>query len=499
MLQSKKEILNNNIQILKEFFEGDFTNSKQFTGFGGMLEYMQDANVEKKLKSFFNDEQLNLLIKSTDISYYTPKEIVDFCWEIAEKLGFDGGSILEPACGTGVFFEHMPEHIRKNSNITGIEVEDLSYNIAKANHQDIKFFNKTYQDYNEKGHDLIIGMPAIKYYTVQDNYNTDLNDMALCNAFLVRSIRLLREGGICIIILPKSTLDASINRNVREKVSNISELVFSCRLPKNTFLNAEEAVRDIAVFQRKNNPKKYELNNYYIDNPNNILSKTNNLNNLIKKLKPCYNSFVTSSEYNKKIFHGTAEAFKNFKGEVVWFAYEKAVAEAFANSSAGLRAIKKGTIKLLYGDSKNILNTGFIKNILIKNNLRATKGRVITRSLSEGKVLNLTNDIPYKVSDISELKKVWKNLQSLGLISKAWEDINDKEKENLKIKYFYSSHLQVDQELSMWYFLESENIYSKALSAGFDYIKINDIDVDGNDIISLGVLNLDKINNKKFI
>ena len=206
---------------------------------------------------------------------------------------------------------------------------------------------------------------------------------------------------------------------------------------------------------------------------------------------------------NKEIFHGTAETFKNFKGNLIWFTYKKSTAEAFANSCAGLRVLRKNNIPLpKFTDScmsRNFINNKYIKNTLKKNNLHATKGRVITRSLSKGKTLDLTNYVPFKINNMSELKKIWKSLQNLDLISESWEDLNDKEKENIKIKYFYFIDSKNYQKLPGWYFLENQDVYSKAKSFGFDYIKINDMDVDGNNVVSIGVCNLNKINNKKFI
>ena len=159
---AKNKILKNNIDILKKVLRGDFTNSKNFTGFGGMIECIQDSKTREELKSFLSDEQLHLLEKSTTSAFYTPKEVICFCWEVVKKLGFNKGRILEPSCGTGLFFEYMPKCIRTNSDMVGIEIEPLSYQIAKTNHQDIKFFNQGYESYNEKDQDFSIFFLIIK-------------------------------------------------------------------------------------------------------------------------------------------------------------------------------------------------------------------------------------------------------------------------------------------------------------------------------------------------
>jgi type I restriction-modification system DNA methylase subunit len=330
----KNQRLAENIKILKEVMLGNFSNSKQFTGFGGLWKDMQETIVQKELKTFLSVEQIQSLIRSTSTAYFTPTEIISFCWQIVEKLGFNGGKALEPTCGTGLFFEYMPKHIRKNSKLTGIELESLSYHIAQATHQDVKFLNQAYQDYNEQGQDLIIGNPPYATFTIKDHNNVDLENLKIHHAFLAKSIRLLREGGLCVMVVPSYCLDSSAN-HAREKISDIADLVFSCRLPDNIFLGAK-VTTDIVVFQRKTNPKnkdwkgltKIELecgyqdniSNYYIENPNHILGELkryeiflakerrkrqgisvrsnlnyvkDNLPSLIDSLKSCYSPLST--------------------------------------------------------------------------------------------------------------------------------------------------------------------------------------------------------------
>src|SRR5439155_1356646 len=57
-------------------------------------------------------------------------------YRAAERFGFQGGRILEPACGIGHSIGLMPQAMLQRSTITGIEIDPLSARIAKALYPD---------------------------------------------------------------------------------------------------------------------------------------------------------------------------------------------------------------------------------------------------------------------------------------------------------------------------------------------------------------------------
>ena len=325
-----------NVEILKEILGGNLSRANEYSGFGGLWRDLQDEAVQKELKTILDDDQLLALTKSTSTAYFTPKTVVEYCWQIVEKLGFENGKILEPCCGSGVFIERMPESIRRNSQITGIELEAINANIAEALYSDVKIINDGYQSYNENEQDLVITNPPYACFTVRDQYNFDLNHLKIHHAFLCRSIRLLRDGGLCVMVVPSYCLDSSTN-HAREQIAEIADLVFSCRLPDSIWENAK-VTTDLVVYQKKATPTstdwkgltkieldcgyKDNLSNYYIENPDHILGdlemyevylskekrkrqglKVNGsmdlvndlLPKMIDQLEPCYKAVVKSS------------------------------------------------------------------------------------------------------------------------------------------------------------------------------------------------------------
>ena len=274
-----------NIEILAEIAKGDYSNAKSYSGFGGLYKELQKEETQKALAEILSVEEWESLRKSASTAYYTPEPIIRYCWQIVEQLGFTSGDILEPTCGVGSFFEYMPESIRKSSNITGIELEKVSAHIASALYDDIDIINDSYQSHKAE-YDLIIGNPPYATFGVNDRHFSDLNELKIHHAFLARSMRLLRDNGLCVMVVPCYCLDSSTN-HARDIIGKEAELVCSYRLPDSLFSDAKVTV-DIVVFQKKAKPNNQHLgltqielscgykdviSDYYIEHQDHILGE----------------------------------------------------------------------------------------------------------------------------------------------------------------------------------------------------------------------------------
>lgn len=70
--------------------------------------------------------------------FFTPDYIVKLIWDLAIKHGYDGGSVLEPSCATGRFFEFAPD----KSSCVGFEIEPELGRIAEIIYPDAKIYYK---------------------------------------------------------------------------------------------------------------------------------------------------------------------------------------------------------------------------------------------------------------------------------------------------------------------------------------------------------------------
>ena len=281
-----EERVKNNIDALRQFKKNNLTLIKQYSGFGGLRKAFKDESIVKNLSTFLSSNEIDALKKSARTSYFTPHPIVDFMYALVQKCGFTQGKILEPACGAGAFFERMPKAMRKNSQITGIELEPLSASIAKKSYPDIKIVNKGFQHFYDNEFDLIIGNPPYASFTVFDKKHPDLCAEMIHHYFVAKSVRLLKENGLLVMLAPYHILD-NPKRHLRKQIAEVAELIAAYRLPDNLFEDAKVTV-DVVIFQRTHTPQKdwidsqevaladanqIYMTKYFIDHPSHVLGK----------------------------------------------------------------------------------------------------------------------------------------------------------------------------------------------------------------------------------
>ena len=108
----------------------------RYVGWGGLSQIFSPATDWQKenieLSALLSEEEFRAARASTLNAHYTSGEVIQAMYAAAERLGFAGGRILEPSCGTGHFFGFMPETIQSQSVITGIELDPVTAQIAKV-------------------------------------------------------------------------------------------------------------------------------------------------------------------------------------------------------------------------------------------------------------------------------------------------------------------------------------------------------------------------------
>jgi SAM-dependent methyltransferase len=71
------------------------------------------------------------LARSTQYAHFTPEFMVRAAWRAVTAMGFGGGRVLEPGCGTGLFLALMPEPVAATTAVTAIEMDPSTARIAK--------------------------------------------------------------------------------------------------------------------------------------------------------------------------------------------------------------------------------------------------------------------------------------------------------------------------------------------------------------------------------
>jgi N12 class adenine-specific DNA methylase/adenine-specific DNA methylase len=205
------------------------------------------------LEAMVSREDLASLARATQYAHYTPEFIVRAIWRFLERAGFKGGSILEPGCGTGLFFALMPEAIAASSALTGIEMDATTARIARLLYPGawIRHEDFTKARLPER-YDLAIGNPPFSDRTVRADDPSGKLHLSLHDYFIARSIERLQPGALGVFVTSRWTLD-KLDGKARNHIAGMADLIGAVRLPEGSMLATAgtDVVVDVLVFQRR--------------------------------------------------------------------------------------------------------------------------------------------------------------------------------------------------------------------------------------------------------
>ena len=237
-------------------------------------------------------------------SYFTPPAVIRGLYRALEHAGFQGGRVLEPSCGSGLFFSCLPDSLRDKCDLYAVELDPTTGQIARALHPQARIgAGRGFESIPVLPPlDLCIGNPPFGQTKVFDPSNPDLSWLSIHNFFLVKSLRMLRPGALLAFVISRHFLDAE-NTKARQAVADMADLVAAVRLPSDAF-SGTEAVADVVVFQRRGddtdspqtdwidtdyasaeNGVDYLLNSFYHNRPEAVLGRVESIFNGAMKLR----------------------------------------------------------------------------------------------------------------------------------------------------------------------------------------------------------------------
>lgn len=229
---------------------------------------------------------------STINAHFTDPYTVAAMWSMAEKMGFTGGRVLEPAIGTGNFISLMPMHLKQRSQVTGIDLDITTAAIAKQLFPESNVQNMPYQKSKtpDNFYDLVISNVPFADIKIADRrynqFNPNLHDY-----YFLKMLDQVRPGGIVMAITSSGTMDKQ-SEVIRRELAKKAELITSVRLPSGAFQEyaGTAVVTDIIVLRKRAEPlamtpevnwiglsevktssKPVKVNNFYAENLRNVL------------------------------------------------------------------------------------------------------------------------------------------------------------------------------------------------------------------------------------
>lgn len=198
--------------------------------------------------------------------YFTPPFVIELMWELARHYGYEEGTILEPAVGTG----RMLQPLKSFEGCVGFEPNPVTARISEICCPGASihnyYFETAFMDYprfssklkkpltwlTEYPFSLVIGNPPFgirkNYYSSYFPESKKLKQLEIF--FMYKSLQLLKPGGLLVFVTGSNFLRNGDSYNTaKEELAKLSDLVDAYRLPP--VFESSEIPTDIIVLKRK--------------------------------------------------------------------------------------------------------------------------------------------------------------------------------------------------------------------------------------------------------
>ncbi|MCI0535226.1 MAG: DEAD/DEAH box helicase family protein [Verrucomicrobiales bacterium] len=229
----------------------------KYVGWGAMPQVFDvDSTDWRKeqiqLSEILSDEEHRSARATTLNAHYTAPVVISAMYQALERFGFQGGRILEPACGIGHFIGLIPEEVLRRSTVTGIEIDPLTARIARALYPDADIRAQPFEQSKlaDGFYDLAISNVPFGDYTVHDprwnGFKFSIHDY-----FFAAALEKVRLDGLLMFITSRGTMD-KLDSTLRELLSTRTELLGAIRLPNDAFKRnaGTEVTADIVMLRK---------------------------------------------------------------------------------------------------------------------------------------------------------------------------------------------------------------------------------------------------------
>ena len=262
-----------------------------YSGWGGIAEAFSYSpqGVWKRRAALLSDaltnEESSAAASSSPTSYYTPVPVARFIWQLAQRFGFNGGTVLDPSTGAnGIFLGTMPTELNSSTSIHGVEKDSISSRIASQLYELSNIEEKPFQDSRKPQNRFDLAVTNVPFEsTVVTDSKHNRGQHKLHNYFINKMIDVVAPGGLIMAISSSATLDTD-GKHLAEYAKK-ADFVGAVRLPSGIY-SSTNVVTDIIVFRKKIEGSKFTgiapevflkqgtdkdtgltFNQYFIDHP----------------------------------------------------------------------------------------------------------------------------------------------------------------------------------------------------------------------------------------
>ena len=328
-------------------------------------------------------------------AFYTPREVVNAVWRLADHYAPNAKTVLEPSCGIGRFAENRDG----DKEFTLHELDETSARIAKILHPKANVIQGAFQkqffdedgrvvnkDYEPPKYDIVIGNPPYgENKSIWAGRGEGKQFARLEEYFLSKGLDSLKDENSALLFVMPSTFLKSFPDNAKRLVAEKCVLVDAYRLPNGTF-DTTDVGTDIIVLKKgscraeeisgdnffKNHPEKI-LGEEYLGTdrfgkevtkirPRGANSLQDELNNIARQLEK---NEERKTEFAAKIadrYISIHETGGGYDYSIIGEDYKTIDGGVIENSSSDIKDIVEGIIEDLKNDSHSANARGGILN-----------------------------------------------------------------------------------------------------------------------------------------
>ncbi len=152
---------------------------RRYTGWGGLgsLFNQRSSREYRELASLLTPEEMQSAEYSINTAYFTPASIIDTLWDLAKRLGFKGGKILEGSAGIGNMLASMPKNISEASEISAVELDPVTGNMLRLLYPDADVQVKGFQDADIDNNSVDLAITNVPFGTGISVYDSKEKDL----------------------------------------------------------------------------------------------------------------------------------------------------------------------------------------------------------------------------------------------------------------------------------------------------------------------------------
>ena len=234
--------------------------------------------------------ELAAAARNTLNAHYTDASLVQAIWAGIRQLGFTGGRVLEPGCGSGNFIALRPR--RRPVHRGGAGARSPRRSRPRSTRTRRSSTSRSPDTRAREGSfDLAIGNVPFGIVRPDDRLHNP-GGHSIHNHFIIKALHLVRPGGLVAVVTSRYTMDAR-NPAARREIAALADLAGAVRLPTGAHQRAAgtAVVTDLLIFRRREPGREPDatgweqtrmaeldgvqvpVNEYFLDRPDAVLGE----------------------------------------------------------------------------------------------------------------------------------------------------------------------------------------------------------------------------------